>query len=425
MLATAVPGGSVVRVEFESILVDLLAGIPKDGSVDGVWLLLHGAMDVEGIGSGDLAIVKAVREAVGPDVPIAAAFDLHANVDPRICEYVNVVCGFRTAPHIDIPRTQLHAAELLLRCIEMNYLPRPMIVKVPIIASGDSMTTDVTPGKELVELLWELEKSGQSMCLNLFLGNPWVDSPYAGGAVVVVPLPGEEKKAREQAIALAEQFWEVRGDFQFRARTADVESGIQWVLSQTRRPLFATDTGDNVSGGGSGDSALLLKKFLEKGIKNALFLGIADARVVAQCRDLEPGEEFSCTLGGTLDPKSTAVTAKAVLKKRGEVRSWPAKQRIPSVLIEMEGNDILVTALRTPVVHSVVFENFGCDPAAYRCVVVKLGYLWPEFHQISADSIMLFTPGSTCEVVEQCDFHSIPRPVYPIDRDMQWTPTIL
>ena len=51
-------------------MADLLAKIPASG-VDGVWLLLHGAMDVEGFGNGDLAIVRAVREKVGPNVPIA------------------------------------------------------------------------------------------------------------------------------------------------------------------------------------------------------------------------------------------------------------------------------------------------------------------------------------------------------------------
>ena len=51
-------------------------------------------------------------------------------------------------------------------------------------------------------------------------------------------------------------------------------------------------------------------------------------------------------------------------------------------------------------------------------IIGLLGYLWPELHEIAKASIMLFTPGSTCERVEQCAFHHIPRPVYPIDRDM-------
>lgn len=424
LLASAVPGGSVKKEEFESILGELLAGVPESG-IDGVWLLLHGAMDVDGVGSGDLAIVRAIREKVGPQVPIAAAMDMHANVDPRFCEYVNVVCGFRTAPHIDIPRTQLHAAQLLLKCVEMQYLPKPVMVKIPVIASGDSMTTDVTPGLEMIERLWEMEKTGDTMCLNLFIGNPWVDSPYAGGAVVAVPNPGMEEAAKVQALTLAEAFWKVRGDFRFRARTADVESGIDWILQQTCKPLFATDTGDNVSGGGSGDSALLVKTFMEKGIENVLFLGIADAPVVAQCKDLTPGDTFSCTLGGSLDPNSISVVLDAKFLRKGVIYTWPGKVAISAVLLEAAGNQILVTEQRTPVVYRQSLEDFDLHPEDFLCTVVKLGYLWPELQEIAKDSIMLFTPGSTCEVVEQCAFHHIPRPVYPIDRDMDWIPAIL
>ncbi len=423
LLASASPGGSIKKEDFESILADLLAKIPVSG-VDGVWLLLHGAMDVEGFGSGDLAIVRAVREKVGPNVPIAAALDLHANIDPEFCKYVNVVCGFRTAPHIDIPRTQLHAAELLLDCLEKQYLPKPVAVKIPVIASGDAMTTDVAPGSDVIEKLWEMEKTGNSVCLNLFIGNPWVDSPYAGGAVVAVPNPGMEDEARAQALSLAEIFWKVRGDFSFRARTADVESGINWILEQTASPLFATDTGDNVSGGGSGDNALLIKTFMDKGIDNTLFLGIADAPVVAQCENLAPDTVFTCTLGGTLDPNSVSVTLNAKLLRKGVVCSWPGGMPIPSVLLESAGNQILVTAMRTPVVYKKTLDDFDLHPEKYRCTVVKLGYLWPELQEVAADSIMLFAPGSACEVVEQCVFHHIPRPIYPIDKDMDWMPTI-
>ena len=37
---------------------------------------------------------------------------------------------------------------------------------------------------------------------------------------------------------------------------------------------------------------------------------------------------------------------------------------------------------------------------------------------------MVFTKGSTCEVVEECEFHVLPRPIYPLDKDMEWTPKL-
>lgn len=423
LYAAASPGGRMVYSEFESMLNDLLNRIPAEG-IDGVWLLLHGAMDVEKIGSGDLAIAKAVRRKIGPTVPIAIAFDLHADIDPQIAAYVNVICGFRTAPHVDIERTQIHAAQLLLKCIDLNYLPKPMVVKVPIIAKGDSMTTDVYPGDALIQKLWALEKENDLMCLSIFLGNPWVDAACAGGAVIAIPNPGQEAIAKAAAIELAEAFWRIRNQFKFRAKTANVEDGLNWALAQKDTPVFLSDSGDNVSGGGSGDNAALIDTFLKKGIQNTFFAGIADANVVAACRNRKEGEIIECTLGGTLDPASTRIAVRGILKKHGYVMNWPQNTPVESVLLEIAGNDVLVNAERTVVVKLSVFDAFGIAPENYRIVVLKLGYLWPEFYSIAKDFLMLLTKGSTCEVVEDCDFHHVPRPIYPLDWDMEWKPAL-
>ena len=421
--ANAVPGGPVIREEFESIMQDILDAMPCRGEVDGVWLFLHGAMDVEGLGSGDLEITKRVREKAG-NVPIAIAFDMHADIDPEITKYANIVCGFRTAPHEDIERTELHAASLLLKCIENNWMPQPVVVKVPIIASGDSMTTDVYPGKELVEELWEMEKTDESLCISLFLGNPWVDALCAGGAVVVTPYPGREEAAKAQALKLAGSFWKVRGEFRFRAKNLEERAGLSWAMEKTERPLFLTDTGDNVSGGGSGDNAYILQLFEEMDIRGAAFYGLADAPAVEAFETCSEGDALGINLGGTLDPASIRISARAVLKKKGTVMAWPARNDIPAVLLDINGNDVLVTKERTPIVHMKVFRDFGTDPSDYRFVILKLGYLWPEMYSITADSMMLLTPGSTCEVVERCVFHNIPRPVFPLDREMEWEPEI-
>ncbi len=367
--ATAVPGGSVIREDFDSILGDILAKISDEG-VDGVLLRLHGAMDVVGIGSGDLAIAKAVREKIGPNVPLALSFDLHADVDPRIAAYANIICGYRTAPHTDIEETHLKAAKLLIDCIDRNYLPKPLIVKVPIIADGDSMTTDVYPGDQLIKTLWDIEGKTDMLCLNIFLGNPWVDATCAGGAVVAIPELGKEAEASEAALALAEAFWRVRGDFKFRAPTASLEDGIDWALAQSVRPVFLSDSGDNVSGGGSGDNALVLDSFLKRDASEVLIAGIADKGVVDACKSLQPGDSISCSIGGTLDPASTAVAVDAIFKGRGVVYSWPGNLPIPSVLLSVGGVDVIVNAERTPIVTAAFFDEFGIRPADYRVVVV-------------------------------------------------------
>lgn len=69
--ANAVPCGTLKREAFLRLAGDLVERLPDAARLDGVWLYLHGAMNVEGLGSGELALLKMVREKVGWEVPVA------------------------------------------------------------------------------------------------------------------------------------------------------------------------------------------------------------------------------------------------------------------------------------------------------------------------------------------------------------------
>ena len=60
----------------DAILKDMLDRIAEAGPIDGVLLDLHGAMVAEGIDDGEGHILTAVRELVGPQVPILAELDI-------------------------------------------------------------------------------------------------------------------------------------------------------------------------------------------------------------------------------------------------------------------------------------------------------------------------------------------------------------
>ena len=49
--------------------------------------------------------IAAVRNVVGPDIPIAASYDLHGNISQRIVDNLDIFSTYRTAPHIDVPDT--------------------------------------------------------------------------------------------------------------------------------------------------------------------------------------------------------------------------------------------------------------------------------------------------------------------------------
>tara|TARA_B100000459_G_scaffold133332_1_gene88488 strand:+ start:226 stop:399 length:174 start_codon:yes stop_codon:yes gene_type:complete len=45
-------------------------------------------------------LLSRVLAAVGPDVPVMATLDLHANVTRKMAENANALISYRTYPHI-------------------------------------------------------------------------------------------------------------------------------------------------------------------------------------------------------------------------------------------------------------------------------------------------------------------------------------
>ena len=81
LYAHALPGGAVKKEDYLFFADRIVDGIPTD--VDGIWLYLHGAMYVEGIGSGETYLLRRIRDKVGYNIPISVGLDFHAQQHGR------------------------------------------------------------------------------------------------------------------------------------------------------------------------------------------------------------------------------------------------------------------------------------------------------------------------------------------------------
>ena len=69
------------------------------GAVDAIYLDLHGAMVAEHIDDADGEIASyELRAVVGPDLPIVASLDFHANLSPQMAGLATALLSFRTYP---------------------------------------------------------------------------------------------------------------------------------------------------------------------------------------------------------------------------------------------------------------------------------------------------------------------------------------
>jgi microcystin degradation protein MlrC len=114
--AWAIPGGPLSREAFDALAGRLAEGLRAAGPLDGVLLCLHGAMGVVGLRDPDSALVRVVRERVGPGVPVAVTHDLHANLTRARVELADILVAYDTNPPRGGARGSCSSARRWARC---------------------------------------------------------------------------------------------------------------------------------------------------------------------------------------------------------------------------------------------------------------------------------------------------------------------
>ena len=421
--ANSVPSGTVAREAFDRLLGELLERFPRGRKIDGVWLYCHGAMEVEGLGSGDAAIVAAVRCLVGPAVPIAVALDFHANNAESIARHANIICGYRTAPHTDIVDTQLRAAGLLADAIGRGELPVAAMVRVPVIAAGDAVITASEPMRAIINACLDAEAEEGILTATVFNGQNWVDGENNSASAVAVARNREHyTRALSVAERLGRMLWEARDGYRFQVDAMEPGDAVRAAMEEARRPVFISDSGDNTTAGAPGASALLLRRMLENGVSSALLAGITCPGAVEACRGLAPGSAVAVEFGGERDGPEGRLNLEAVFVRSGRLLGWDGEDGGECVVLAAPGVDIIATARPCAVISPEIIESAGVRFASYGIVAVKLGYLFPRLAEVAGRAILALTPGVSCEDIAGIRFTRVRRPMWPLDRDFTWPP---
>lgn len=415
LYAHALPGGALPKEDFLWFVEQMLDALPEKG-LNGIWLYLHGALYVDGVGSGETSLLRAVRKKVGNHIPIALALDFHANMTDELCSLTNVICGFRTAPHVDQIDTERKAMRLLLHCIEHDLLPKPQILRPYVMIPGDAVQTNLSPMREIMEHADRIEREPDILCAQVFGGQQWVDAPFTGPSVVVTPSTDNEA-ARTHAYALAKRYWDARHDFSFLVETLEPWEAVTVAMQAQEQLVFISDSGDNTTAGAAGDNAYVLKLVQDSTAEKVLVAGIVDAKATKICQQVPLGAEITVDIGATLSKQSERVTITGTVVHTGEVLGYTGEMAGLSATIDCGRYTVVVTEQRTAFTREDIFKSINLEVHDYHVVVVKLGYLFPDLARMAERSILAFTPGTSAERIEDIGLRHISRPMYPFDDD--------
>jgi microcystin degradation protein MlrC len=436
LLAMAEPNGPVDQGFFDHLLGAWEKDLTAAGDLDGVYLVLHGAGLTTGDHDPEGTLLSLVRRIVGPDVPVVATFDLHANVSDINVTLLNGFVGYRTNPHLDMRERGAEAAILLRRLLSgaRTFLAR---VRLPIVPPTVMQLTGKDapnrPYGELIDIgqqrMSEPPYAGRVLNVSVMGGFAFADTPFNGLTVVVTALDQEAADALANEIARAG--WARRD--KFRPALTGLDEAVR-LATTTETPLIFADVADNPGGGGRGNTMAILQAFHTAGVTGVIVGVIHDPELAMEAHAQGVGSRFEARFNrGGGDEFSKPFTATAVV---AELRDQPIRGRRgiyanntldvgKSAALILNGITVIVLSHRYQCADPMFFEDFGLDIAAARVVVVKSrGHFRGGFDEFFRHDqvIEVDAPGLTSPILSRFPWQHMPRPVLPIDDTATWTP---
>lgn len=392
--------------------------------IDGIYLFLHGASEVEEIGSGDHHILKTIREITGPYLPIAVVCDPHGNLCQEYVDNCTILRSYRESPHTDAQASKRIVSQMLCDLLHDRQHIHAVYRKLPLILGGEQSVSADEPVRSINRYMDELEHDPRIRSVSWHVGYLRHDCDVAGCGIVVVPQnTADQAYAETIADQLAETVWNKRHEFHYTGLTAHPDEALKMALDCVEKPVFITDSGDNVTSGATGWNTFVLRQVLavKELNKRFLFATICDPTAYETLAKLPDGTETSLKLGVGYDEYSAPVTLEIVVKSKGELRGFMYRDHNRAygycVTVSVKGLpvDILVASNRQAMVEIHQFTDAGIALDDYDVIVVKQGYIFPELKAAGKLCVMSLTGGATPQDTASIPFKRIMRPMFPID----------
>lgn len=427
------PHGPIDGALMREFIGKTCEALAANGPVDAVFIANHGAMVATDSHDPDGDLFAAVREAVGPGLPIIATLDLHGNISDQMVRSVDMIVGYRTNPHVDMTERGEEAASAMRMVLAGMAKPKVHVARLPLTPASVNLLTAEAPYGAMIDLgqRRQAEHAGAIMNVSIFGGFVFSDTPDNGVAVVVTARE-DEAVAKALADELAAFGWDNRT--RFRRKLMPVAEAVELALKQDRLPVIFSDSGDNPGGGGTGRTTELLEALLDARPERVLYGSYYDPPLARAAHEAGLGARFTAnfnTAPGTPYDRPISVEAEVVgLHKEDVVGRLGlfAGRRMKlghSAALRIGGITVIVISDRTQTADPMFFEMFGFDIADAHTVVVKSrGHFRAGFRPwFPPERVFeVDTEGLTSPVLERRQWQYLPRPSYPLDEDATWAP---
>jgi microcystin degradation protein MlrC len=416
--------GTMAAPDFDRMAAEFLDALRGAHDIDAIYYSLHGALASETELDPEGYLLAETRKIVGERMPIVISMDLHGILTDRILKHVDALTLYHTYPHVDFYQTGERAGRLLLRIIDGDVKPVSVRVRIPALVRGYELITDTGMFGECVRKTIAFENSLGGLSGGMFIGNPFTDVPELCSNVYLCA-DNDPVRAERQAIAIARQFWEMREHLQ--QPLTSLKESVQIAMKAKGRVVLV-DAADATSSGASGDSNAVLRALMEAGYEKSVLIPIVDRPAVEEAFKVGVGSTIRTKIGGSLDPRFVPLDMELRVRmlSDGHFRNeshgsyWDGGR----TAVLQSGNYMLVATSRPVSLYDrSLFLAHGQDPAVFAATVVKSPHCQPRFFAEGAEALInIDAPGSTSANLKSLGHRVCPRPIFPLDEGVTFTP---
>lgn len=423
------PSGIIAHDAYLELKNEILRGLEEAGEVDACLLLLHGAGVVDGIPDLEADLAAAVRDLLGPQVPIAACFDLHGNISQAMADQLNAVFACHQYPHIDQHERAAEAVALLQSLVASGLRPHCKVVRAPLLLP--TTTTLFGIGEDMLNrVLASQQQDPDLVNVSWFHGFPYCDVAHVGSSICV---SGYGDAPGRAAAKMALELWHDREAFRVISLDADaaVAKAIDAQVEATNGPVVIHETSDNCGAGTPGDGTHLLRAMLEAKLgADACFGFIVDPEVATQAHAAGVGAQIQVTLGGKTDSlHGTPVSASAYVKALSDgkliLQHMGKGSRLhlgPLCRLVIDGMDVVVGSRRSQTLDKEPFLAVGIEVERYRYVALKSSnHFRAAFQELASSVITADPPGLSTNQLHVFPRQQTDLPLWPINDNASFT----
>ena len=400
---SAEPSGYVTRVAFERVADITCNALRAAGSLDAVYLDLHGAMVVEHHEDGEGELLRRVRDIVGPAMPIVISLDLHANVTEQMVDCSDAMTIYRTYPHLDMAVTGARAFEMTSTLMGGQSLHKAMR-KIPFLFPLSSQCTDFDPCKAIYGQLDEISLRPGMENVDFATGFPPADIAECGAAVVAYGADAQTVEAAAEQ--LYQQVLAAEADFNFELLGPDA-AVLRAMANTADKPVVLADAQDNPGAGGTSDTTGLLEALVRNGARRAVMAVLYDPEVADMAHAAGIGAVLDVGLGGKsglpgIDPFEARFEVEALGDGRftytGAMNLNSKAQLGNMALLRVvdDGSEvrIVVGSSRSQCLDQAMIRHLGIEPGEQKIVCVKSTvHFRADFDPIAAETLVVIAPG--------------------------------